>query len=95
MDHQTLALAVRYVHVAAMAAVFGGALLVAWLAWLFLLFLFVPVVLITAVLIISVFSMPAMVAHVGERDYPGLARRKGGRKCQSKFRAYCTHTRSC
>jgi hypothetical protein len=33
MDHQSLALAVRYVHVAAMAAVFGGALLVAWLAW--------------------------------------------------------------
>jgi len=53
-------------------------LLAAWLGWLFLLFLFVPVVLITAVLIISIVSMPAMVAHVGERDYPGLARRKGG-----------------
>jgi uncharacterized protein involved in cysteine biosynthesis len=50
----------------------------AWLAWLFLLFLFVPAVLITAVLIISVVSMPTMVAHVGERDYPELARRKGG-----------------
>jgi CysZ protein len=48
------------------------------LAWLLLLFLFVPVVLVTAVLIISVVSMPAMVAHVGERDYPGLARREGG-----------------
>jgi hypothetical protein len=33
MDHQQLALAVRYVHVAAMAAAFGGALLVTWLAW--------------------------------------------------------------
>src|SRR5262245_22919467 len=53
-------------------------LLAAWLGWLFLLFLFVPVVLITAVLIISVVSMPAMVAHVGERDYPGLARKRGG-----------------
>jgi CysZ protein len=53
-------------------------LVAASLAWLFLLFLFVPVVLITAVLIISVVSMPAMVAHVGERDYPGLARGKGG-----------------
>lgn len=53
-------------------------LLAAWLAWLFLLFLFVPVVLITAVLIISIFSMPAMVAHVGESDYPGLTPRKGG-----------------
>src|SRR5882672_71095 len=50
----------------------------AWFGWLLLLLLFVPVVLITAVLIISIVSMPAMVAHVGERDYPGLARRKGG-----------------
>jgi hypothetical protein len=50
----------------------------AWLGWLLLLFLFVPVVLTTAVLIISVVSMPTMVAHVGERDYPRLARRKGG-----------------
>lgn len=33
MDHQQLALAVRYVHVAAMAAAFGGALFVTWLAW--------------------------------------------------------------
>ena len=53
-------------------------LVAAWFAWLFLLFLFVPVVLITAVLIISVVSMPAMVTHVGERDYADLARRKGG-----------------
>src|SRR5215472_16399711 len=52
--------------------------LATWLGVLLLLFLFVPVVLITAVLIISVVSMPAMVAHVGERDYPRLARRKGG-----------------
>ena len=53
-------------------------LLGAALAWVLLLFLFVPVVLITAVLIISVVSMPAMVAHVGEHEYPGLAREKGG-----------------
>jgi hypothetical protein len=53
-------------------------LFAAWLGWLLLLFLFVPVVLITAVLIISVVSMPAMVVHVGERDYPRLVRRKGG-----------------
>lgn len=33
MDHAQLALAVRYVHVAAMAAAFGGALLVTWLVW--------------------------------------------------------------
>ena len=49
-----------------------------WLGWLLLLFLLVPVVLITAVLIISVVSMPAIVAHVGERDYPRLAHRRGG-----------------
>jgi len=62
-------------------------LLATWLAWLFLLFLFVPVVLITAVLIISVVSMPAMVAHVGERDYPSLARRKGGTFAGSMWNA--------
>jgi hypothetical protein len=53
-------------------------LIAAWFGWLLLLLVFVPAVLITAVLIISIVSMPAMVAHVGERDYPGLARRKGG-----------------
>jgi CysZ protein len=53
-------------------------LIAAWFVWILLLLLFVPVVLITAVLIISVVSMPAMAAHVGGRDYPGLARRKGG-----------------
>src|SRR5215831_11055739 len=53
-------------------------LLATWLGWLLLVFLFVPVVLMTAVLIVSVVSMPVMVAHVGEHEYPGLARRKGG-----------------
>src|SRR5712692_11832818 len=53
-------------------------LIAAWFGWILLLLLFVPAVLITAVLIISVVSMPAMAAHVGGRDYPGLARRKGG-----------------
>ena len=53
-------------------------LIAAWLGWLLLLFLFVPAVLITAVVIISIVSMPEMVAHVSERDYPNLARRKGG-----------------
>ena len=33
MDHQQLVLAVRYLHVAAMATAFGGALLITWLAW--------------------------------------------------------------
>jgi uncharacterized protein involved in cysteine biosynthesis len=45
------------------------------------------VALITAVLIISVASMPAMAAHVGERDYPGLARRKGGTLAGSVWNA--------
>jgi len=53
-------------------------LIAAWFGWILLLLLFVPVVLITAVLIISVVSMPAMAAHVGARDYPGLLHRKGG-----------------
>jgi hypothetical protein len=61
--------------------------LAALLGWLLLLFLFVPVVLMTAVLIISVVSMPAMVAHVGERDYPRLARRKGGTFAGSAWNA--------
>ena len=62
-------------------------LFAAWFGWLLLLLLFVPVVLITAVLIISVVSMPAMAAHVGERDYPGLARRKGGTLAGSVWNA--------
>jgi len=62
-------------------------LLATWLGWLLLLFLFVPVVLITAVLIISIASMPAMVAHVGEREYSGLARRKGGTLAGSLWNA--------
>jgi hypothetical protein len=32
VDHQQIALVIRWLHVAAMAAIFGGALLVAWLA---------------------------------------------------------------
>ena len=48
------------------------------LAWILLALLFVPLVLVTAVLIIGVFAMPAMVAHVAQRDYALLARRQGG-----------------
>ena len=33
MDHQTLALAIRWLHVAAMATALGGAFLVTWIAW--------------------------------------------------------------
>jgi len=62
-------------------------LLATWLGWLLLLFLFVPVVLITAVLIISIVSMPAMVVHVGEREYSDLARRKGGTLAGSLWNA--------
>ena len=53
-------------------------LVAAWLGWLLLLVLMVPLVLVTAVTIIGVVAMPAMVTHVGEREYPGLARSKGG-----------------
>jgi hypothetical protein len=62
-------------------------LVAAWFGWLLLLLLFVPLVLITAVLIISVVSMPAMAAHIGERDYPELARRKGGTLAGSVWNA--------
>ena len=62
-------------------------LVAAWLGWLMLLVLMVPLVLITAVVIIGVVAMPAMVAHVGERDYPGLARRKGGSVAGSVWNA--------
>jgi len=63
-------------------------LIAAWVGWILLLLLFVPVVLITAVLIISVVSMPAMAAHVGGRDYPGLAPRKGGTFAGSLWNAF-------
>ncbi|HEY6240375.1 MAG TPA: EI24 domain-containing protein [Burkholderiales bacterium] len=53
-------------------------LVAASFAWLLLLLLFIPTVLITAVLIISIVSMPAMAAHVGERDYPEVVRKRGG-----------------
>lgn len=33
MDNQSLSLAIRWLHVTAMAVAFGGALLVTWLAW--------------------------------------------------------------
>ena len=33
MDHQTVALAIRWVHVVAMATAFGGAALLTWLSW--------------------------------------------------------------
>jgi len=63
-------------------------LIAAWFGWILLLLLFVPVVLITAVLIISVVSMPAMAAHVGERDYPELVRRRGGTVIGSIWNAF-------
>src|SRR5438876_1617783 len=63
-------------------------LVAAWFGWILLLLLFVPAVLITAVMIISIVSMPAMVAHVGGRDYPGLVRRKGGTFAGSLWNAF-------
>jgi CysZ protein len=54
------------------------AVIAAQLGWILLALLFVPLVLVTATLIIGAFSMPVMVNHVAERDYPALARRRGG-----------------
>lgn len=53
-------------------------LIAAWIGWLLLLLALVPLVLITAVLIIGIVVMPTMVSHVGEREYPTLALRRGG-----------------
>jgi CysZ protein len=46
--------------------------------WLLLIALGVPLVLVTASVILGVFSMPAMVAHVAQRNFPTLERYKGG-----------------
>lgn len=42
------------------------------------LMLFVPAVLLTALVITALFAMPALVRMVAGRDYPALARKKGG-----------------
>ena len=47
------------------------------LAWVILIAAFVPLVLVTSVLLIGFFAMPAMVEHVAQTSYPGLARRRG------------------
>ena len=43
-----------------------------------LVLLFIPLVWLTALIILSTFGMPAMVAHVAQRHFPGLSRRQGG-----------------
>jgi CysZ protein len=63
-------------------------LLVASFGWLLLIFSFVPLVLMTAVLVIGVVAMPTMAAHVGSREYPDLARRKGGTVTGSLWNAF-------
>ncbi len=70
-----------------MVSIWPLRLIAAWLVWLLLLLLFVPLVLITSALMIGVASMPMMVAHVSGRDYPGLARRKGGTVAGSVWNA--------
>ncbi len=54
------------------------AFIAAHLAWVVLIAAFVPLVLATSVLLIGLFAMPAMVEHVAQTSYPGLARRHGG-----------------
>ena len=53
-------------------------MMAAHVGWVLLALLFMPLVLVTAVVIIGVFSMPIMVNHVAGRDYPQLARKRGG-----------------
>ncbi len=43
-----------------------------------ILLLLVPIVQLTALLLLGAFGMPAMVAHVAERQFPELERRSGG-----------------
>ena len=54
------------------------AFIVAHLAWVVLVVAFIPLVLVTATLLIGIFAMPAMVEHVANTSYPGLARLRGG-----------------
>ena len=70
-----------------MFAVAPLAVIAAQLGWILLALLFVPLVLITATLIIGVFAMPMMVSHVAGRDYPTLARRRGGGAAGSAWSA--------
>ena len=63
------------------------AVIAAQLGWVLLALLFVPLVLVTATVIVGVYAMPAMVAHVAERDYPRLERRRGGGAVGSAWNA--------
>ncbi len=63
------------------------AVIAAHLGWILLALLFVPLVLVTATVIVGVYAMPAMVAHVAERDYPRLERRRGGGAIGSAWNA--------
>jgi len=61
-----------------MFAIAPLAVIAAQLGWILLALLFVPLVLLTTTVIVGLFAVPAIVAHVAERDYPQLARRQGG-----------------
>lgn len=52
-----------------------------------LLLLLAPAIIGTATLVAAVFAMPVLVEHVARRDYPTLARRKGGTIAGSVFNA--------
>ncbi len=54
----------------------GDAMLV--VAHALMVLLFIPLVWLTALMILSMFGMQAMVEHVAGRNFPQLARRKGG-----------------
>ena len=63
------------------------AVIAAQLRWILLVLLSAPLVLIAATLIIGVFAMPVMVNHVAGKDYPTLARRRGGGVAGSAWNA--------
>ncbi|HKB82126.1 MAG TPA: EI24 domain-containing protein [Burkholderiales bacterium] len=52
--------------------------LASWITAALVFALLVPVVIVTALLMATLFAMPVLVRHVARRDYPNLARRRGG-----------------
>jgi hypothetical protein len=49
-----------------------------YLISIILVMLLLPAIYVTALVITAIFAMPAMVAHVAGKNYPGLERREGG-----------------
>ena len=66
----------------------GGATAIA--AYVVLVLLLVPLVYLTALLILGAFGMQKMVAHVAQRSFPALERRRGGSVAGSVWNGVAT-----